>query len=300
MSTTKKNGAKVSRVTPLADNVKQVLTQKAQDHDFQSNSKPSSQQVDLRPELKKNTSEKAAKAVRINETGNATVVFNFELLIAAAIGFDTKYNPSSPLLKVLYMQTLFTDAQLALSRVNDEFNALKRALDSRHALYEGMLLLATRMMGELRSCGATKSTIEKAETYKRAIDGRRAHKIDPTSSDKVISASHTSFANRALNFDGLIGVCELEPLYNPSEVPLQIVSLKSYLADMRAANSAAVTTQASLTNARTDRNKLLYTPGTGLVDIAKAAKEYVKAVFGYKSPEYNQVKHIKFKNRKIA
>ncbi|MEZ4802177.1 MAG: hypothetical protein R2797_05340 [Gelidibacter sp.] len=300
MKTYKKNGARAARLARRKQNVKQVLNQQAQDRNFQSESKPSKQQVDLRPELKKNTSEKAEKAVRIYETGNATITFNFELLIAAVIGFDTRYNPSSPLLQVLYMQTLFADAQLSLSRVNDEFNALKRALDVRHALYEGMLTLATRVMGELRSCGATKATIAKAETYKRALEGRRAKKIDPTSSDKVISASHTSFANRALNFDGLIGVCDLEPLYNPSEAALKIASLKAYLAEMRAANSAAATAQTKLTNARTDRNRLLYTPGTGLVDIAKAVKEYVKAVFGYKSPEYNQVRHIKFKNRKIA
>jgi hypothetical protein len=36
------------------------------------------------------------------------------------------------------------------------------------------------------------------------------------------------------------------------------------------------------------------------MDTALAVKEYVKALFGAKSPQYKQVNHIKFRSRKNA
>jgi len=43
---------------------------------------------------------------------------------------------------------------------------------------------------------------------------------------------------------------------------------------------------------------LLYTEGSGLVDVALAAKLYVKSVFGATSPQYKQISNIPFSRPK--
>ena len=48
-------------------------------------------------------------------------------------------------------------------------------------------------------------------------------------------------------------------------------------------------------SARINRNRTLYDDNTGLVDIAGGVKKYVKAAFGFTSPEFVQVRGIPFK-----
>lgn len=216
--------------------------------------------------------------------------------IASVIVFGPKYAPSNPSLVVTALQNLLDDAQQSMLDVNIHFNAFKQTLDNRHTLYERMCGEATRILAELRASGASSATIDKAKSYNNKIQGRRIKKVDPNAGEKTISASQTSFAQRFYHFDGLVGVCEHEPLYNPSEALLQIASLKAYLLQLKSANAAVATAKAQIAKARRDRNSTLYAPISGMVDTAIRVKEYTKAIFGFKSPEYRQIAHLKFRN----
>lgn len=251
---------------------------------------------DTQAEPKEEPQPKAKKrAAHINEQGNSNNVFNFDLLIAFVIGFGTRYLPSNSLLLLTHLQSVYALAVQCMADVNSAFNEFKQVLDIRYNLYVKMPFLATRMMGELRSCGASKETISKAQSYNNKIQGRRVAKIDPNSSDKVISASQKSFAQRLNNFDGMVGVCAIEGLYAPAEMTLKINALKAFIEEIQAANTAVAMANAKLANARTERNNVLYHPTTGLVAIALQVKQYVQAVYGFKSPEFKQVHRLKFK-----
>jgi hypothetical protein len=63
---------------------------------------------------------------------------------------------------------------------------------------------------------------------------------------------------------------------------------------MKNTNTAAVNAYTPLSNARIDRNKILYDDVTGLVKVAGDVKAYVKSVFGGTSPQYKQVSKLKF------
>jgi hypothetical protein len=54
-----------------------------------------------------------------------------------------------------------------------------------------------------------------------------------------------------------------------------------------------------LANARQVRDSILFAPETGMIDTALLVKEYVKSVFGAASPQYKEVNHLKFRNKKI-
>lgn len=57
-----------------------------------------------------------------------------------------------------------------------------------------------------------------------------------------------------------------------------------------------INTESPMNNLRNTRNEILYKENNGLVDVANAAKMYVKSVFGATSPQYKQVSTLKFTN----
>jgi len=97
------------------------------------------------------------------------------------------------------------------------------------------------------------------------------------------------------SFDRLIKLLINVPLYGPNEAELTIDSLTTLLNNLRDKNSAVLSTVAPLSNARLERNNILYKTDTGLVDIAMDAKFYIKSLFGATSPQFKQVSKLEFR-----
>lgn len=147
---------------------------------------------------------------------------------------------------------------------------------------------------------------ESVKTLVRKLQGTRATaKISEEDKQKLategkevnqISASQMGYDNRLENFYKLIMLLTSIPQYNPNEEDLKISTLTAIYEDLKAKNSAVVDAYTPLSNARIARNKVMYTPLTGLVDIASDAKTYIKSVFGASSPQYKQVTKLEFKS----
>ena len=85
-----------------------------------------------------------------------------------------------------------------------------------------------------------------------------------------------------------------QPAYIPNEPELAVAGLTATLNTMRTTNTTAVNAYTPVSNARINRNTILYAESTGLVDLAGDVKSYVKSVFGATSPQYKQVSGLKF------
>lgn len=126
--------------------------------------------------------------------------------------------------------------------------------------------------------------------------GERASKPKPTDSDPAgTSASQQSFDNTVNNFQLLIEVLRNEPLYNPNEVPLKIVTLEGRLTQLDNSNNQVKAGVVPYNTALIARNKALYKETIGLCDVGQASKDYVRSTFGYSSPEFKLVSKFKFK-----
>ncbi|MBA3898837.1 MAG: hypothetical protein H0X62_01295 [Bacteroidetes bacterium] len=66
---------------------------------------------------------------------------------------------------------------------------------------------------------------------------------------------------------------------------------------MKTKNSNVIKATTPYSNSRINRDKTLYAPNVGLVDIAQASKKYVKSVFGSSSREFKLISGISFKNQ---
>lgn len=239
----------------------------------------------------------------ISEVGHAKNVANFQDLIAFVEGYGPTYNPSKTSLTAEQLTALHTMANASLQNVINLKTAHDDAINSRAAAFTQLSPLSTRLVNALEATDASQEKIDDAKGFNRKIQGQRAPKkeepLDPNQpAPKRNSSSQQSFDQLIQHFEGLISVLASEPSYTPNETELQITFLQARAQDLKDKNSQEATADTAVSNARIERNRILYPENTGLVDTALAVKKYVKSLFGTSSAEYNQIKGIKFKKYK--
>ena len=160
----------------------------------------------------------------------------------------------------------------------------------------------------MKASDTTTQVDESAMTLVRKLQGRRAtpkmtdeeKKVAAEAGNEVteISSSQMSFDSRIDNMDKLIKLLTSVTAYAPNEADLKVTALTTLLTDLKTKNTAVITAEAPLVNARIARNDVLYKVGTGVVDTSLDVKTYVKSVFGATSPQYKTISGLKFTSRK--
>jgi len=239
-----------------------------------------------------------------SETGHAKNVANFEALISFCTGYGASYNPSKSSIKLPVLNTLHTAAKDKMSEVKTAESAWSDAVGAREILFKPLSKLTTRILNALAASDVSAPSVDNAKTIANKIQGKRATPknspppIDPTvpqeETPQKISASQMGFDNRIDNLDKLIKLLTAQTGYAPNETELSTTALTTLLANLKVANTAAINTNTNLSNARIDRDKVLYLPETGLVDIVDDVKKYVKSLFGASTPQYKQISGLKF------
>lgn len=242
-----------------------------------------------------------------SETGHAKNVANFEDLISFCTGYGASYNPSKVVIQLPALSATHANALAALANINALLPANTNAVNDREAAFSPLSKLITRVVNAADASDVSKQVKADVKTIARKLQGKRAtSKKDtptppaepaPTAADastKSISASQMSFDQRIENLDKLIQLLAAQPAYIPNEPELTIAGLTAFLGNMRNTNTAAVNAYTPVSNARINRDTILYAEGTGLVDLAGDVKSYVKSVFGGTSPQYKQVSGLKF------
>lgn len=248
-----------------------------------------------------------------SEVGHAKNVANFEDLINRCTGFGISYNPNLNAIKIANMNTLRTNANNALASVVSTFTAYENAVNARQIIFDPLQKMATRIINALIASGVSDQIVKDAKTINRKIQGKRAKPIKevenieiqaipnpndpPVEIPKNVSVSQLSFDSFVEHYSKLISLLSTIPAYNPNENELKVVGLNTLLTNMKNANTAAITATTNFINARINRNSLLYAKDTGIADVAKDCKAYVKSVYGHTSPQYKSVSSIKFTRR---
>lgn len=239
-----------------------------------------------------------------SEIGHANNVANLEDLISFCTGYGPAYNPSKASLKLPALNTLLISAKSSLSAINIALPPNTNAENARKIVFVPLSKFITRIVNAVASSNVPKQFVADVKTIARKLQGKRASEKLPTvvdnpatlrdESQKNISASQMDFDSRIENFDKLIQLLSAQTGYAPNETDLKITTLMTLLGDMRIKNTTVINTLTPLSNARIARNAILYTTGTGLVDITEEVKMYIKSVFGGTSPQYKQVSKLKF------
>lgn len=234
-----------------------------------------------------------------SEVGHAKNVANFQDLIEFVNGYGATYNPSKANLTIPELQTLYTQANESLDNVITQNTAYNNAVNQRVEAFSDIRKLSTRLVNALQVTDASNEKIEDAKGFNRKLRGQRAAKKttlnDPsTPAPKSNSASQQSYDQLIEHLQGLVAVLASEPSYTPNETELQVPTLQTLVNDLNTKNAQVAQAYVQVSNARINRNNILYNQENGLVTIASDVKKYVKSIFGASSQEYEQVKSIKF------
>jgi hypothetical protein len=230
------------------------------------------------------------------ETGHAKNVANFGLLIAEVTQMGADYNPTNPSIALTALTTKKAACDHVMERVITSTVPYKNAVNARDMAYAGMSKLSSRILSALEGSGASKDIIKDAKGLVNKIKGRRTGKIkdgDPANpGGGSISVSQLSYDNMKANFDMLVALVKGQTLYNPNETALKIAALEAYALSLVPLNETVNTTIVDLQDKRTERNEELYAPETGLFEIAKKVRVYVKSIYGANSPVYKRMVRI--------
>lgn len=238
----------------------------------------------------------------MSEQGHAKNLENFKKEYHFAVSWGTKYAPTNLLLELAAMRAQFERGETLLSEIIDLRTPYRNAVAAAQDAFERLNPLMPRLVNAMKGAGVADSVIEDLKTYTRKVTGRRKTpkpKDDPNSpdfdeSEKANSAAQLSRTARMENFEAIISLAESQAVYNPNENDLKIVTLKAFLAELKAKTEAVQDTFIALSNKRAERNALFYAPDTGIVEVGGLFKRYVES-FGRNSAEWRQVKNLRFR-----
>lgn len=235
-----------------------------------------------------------------SEVGHAKNVANFQNLIAFVTGYGASYNPSKNVLKLPQLLALKAVADAKLADVVAINTAYNNKVSERQNAFSGLKSLSTRLVNALQTTDATDQIISDAKGFNKKMQGQRASATatspaDPnTPAPSTISSSQQSYTQQIQHFAGLISVLESEPSYTPNETDLQIATLQAKQNELTTKNNEVVTAYTNISNARIARNTTLYNTDGSIFEVASEVKKYIKSIYGTTSPEFAQVKGIKF------
>lgn len=235
-----------------------------------------------------------------SETGHSKNVSNLETMISYCTGYGVTYNPSNSDILLSELVTLYTDSKASVKLVKTTETPFNDVEGQRKLIFKPLKPLSTKVLGAIRSSGAPSTVIADAETINRKIQGKRAdNSVVETPTEEApkdkISVSQQSYDMQIDHLEKLIELVDVEPKYNPNEIPLQIATLTNYKTQLETINTAVKNSYTPYSNAMIARDKKLYDPATGLVARAQLVKNYVKSIFGASSPEYKQINKLRFK-----
>jgi hypothetical protein len=247
------------------------------------------------------------------EGGHAKNLASLQKLIQLCTDIGVPYNPVPADIKITGLTALFTSTDAAHTSVKTNYNDWKNATNSRELAFKPLPALTTQLLSILQSSTSVQQTIDDFVTLAHKMRGESSKltKADAsvqsarsTNTNAVVepvpdpsptkSNSQRSFDNMIEHFDKMVKLLASVPAYNPNENPLKVATLTAQLASLKTLNNAANDAYYKLSLARIARNKAFYAADTGMLDVARRVKSYVKGKFGASSQEYKAIVKIKF------
>ena len=235
-----------------------------------------------------------------SETGHAKNLANFQELISFVVSYGAIYNPSKTSLKLSQLIALKDNADEKIANVIAKNTDYNNKINERQIAFAGLKQLSTRLFNALQTTDASEQLIKNAKSFNRKIQGQRASAKNTMPLDlnnpipKTISSSQQSYTQQVQHLAALVSVLNSEPTYSPNETDLQISTLITKQNDLITKNNDVATAYADISTARIERNSVLYNPESSIFDVASEVKKYIKSIYGATSPQFAQVKGLKF------
>lgn len=239
------------------------------------------------------------------ETGHATIIANFERLLAFVRTYGSSYNPVKPELQLVNLENSLLTAKASLAQVVARNTDYNNKVNERKIAFSSLKSFSTRLINALQITDASEELISDAKGFRRKIAGQRASVTTNFSLDLNVpsnnrhSVSQQSYVQQVQHFAGLVSVIQSEPSYSPNEPDFQVQNLQSKQDELSLKNTEVMNAYSLLSHARTQRNNLLYIDDNSIAELGAQIKKYIKMAYGLKSVEYSKIKSLSFIKRKV-
>lgn len=228
----------------------------------------------------------------------------FTRMVSFCTGYEGKYNPGRPNLRIESLSTQLEAARLALEQVKSAKTNYDNEVNQRKQKFDQLSRLASSMLRTLESSGASSEKLDDARQFFHQLMGVASKNRAPLPSDQVQAAItrrsqlQLAFVSKLDSFSKLVQSVTSEPSYQPFEPELRLDGLMSKQQELNDHNQRVGEARKQWSNALIHRNQLLYGNEVSLYATTKAVKKYVRAIYGYDSGQYAQVKALQFVNLK--
>lgn len=224
----------------------------------------------------------------------------FEGFVGSCTGFGDKYNPGSPKLQLDALNVLLVNARQTLTNVREKKTEYDRVTNEREVFFRELPRLAASVILTLDASGVKAETLHDARGFFRRLMGKRATvkalRADTEGEElrKGPRVAQLSYESKTDHFARLVQLVAANPNYMANEPELMVPGLKATVKKMHKLNSEVAQAKVALSRARIERNEQLYTSDQAIYQVGRAAKKYLRAIFGPNSEEFNQVKSVVF------
>lgn len=234
------------------------------------------------------------------ETGHAKNLAHFLQLISFCEGYAEVYNPTKESLKIPQLKTLYQEAQDHINATKTQKATFDKVTNLRKTAFINLKPLSTKIINAFAVSGADNLAINNIKSVNKKIQGKPAqpkttNKNNDNTTITTISTSQQSYDKQVDHFINLLEILQQNEHYNPNEEELKVSTLKQKLEELQNANATIVNTYTAYNNAMLKRNFTLYNPLSGLVQIAKEVKQYIKSIYGATSPQFKKISALEFK-----
>jgi hypothetical protein len=241
--------------------------------------------------------------MRTSKTGHEQNVTNADELKTRVVTFENFLPPRQELTEQSLTQ-LNGRADTAMTNVVLAENVVSNAITERRLAFDDLDKIVTSAINALRICGAPEQTVTQAEVLVRELRGKRASEKLSDEEIEALKAEgkevnqntlhNSSFTSIAETFGKFASFLGTVTQYNPNETNITKAALTTKAVVLKAVNQTMATATAALDAARIARDVVLYTEKSGLVDICKDVKLYVKSAYGSDSPQYKSISDLSF------
>lgn len=235
-----------------------------------------------------------------SEVGHAKNVANFNLLNTHVNALGPIYNPTNHALRLINLQTMYTEVSTVQLSVNQLTAPYVFAVDDRDAEFRELSPNLSRLRKSYKVTeGVTTAHLDDLMTIIRKLNGQRNPATAATSGTGASqhSVSQLSFDQRTNNMDLLIAHLANTPNFQPNETEYTVNAYQDKKTRMLNKTQAVANTYIPLNMARGTRDHKLYQAPDNLVDVAHMVKDYIGTILPKSSPQYKAIMAIKFKKR---
>lgn len=235
-------------------------------------------------------------------------VDSYSRLVEICTGHEGKYKPGNGNLQLKAMRALLLKAQSSLLDVSQKRIALSEVINERNRAYANLNVLVSKIVRTLQANQVGDDTLDNARFYTRLIHGKlksrkgREPLTAEEAQDPVVTRSLTqqSFMAKAYNFMRLVQLIQgLKKGYSTESEELKPETLQAEAVRLTMLNEAWTKATEALKSARIFRNNLLYKGKNALLNNGLAAKNYLRAEFGFGNEEADRLKSVSFTKIKL-